>query len=1040
MSTTAPKNLKSMVRGPTINTKKAKDKPEGKEESKTDKTIVDSPHKSEVDSNERSSQSEKSEKADRIKAKIEVSVEKERGDKSERTEREKGDKDDPKKKIKLRSHVTKATEATDSLEPLKTIPKDKKPLTRQRTSEKTPSAHVSTTLPSSIGKKTTTVKAQRPMPKDPEEVSRLFEQVLAALNSSEETKSDLRRMGLSAKWVFVQSNLHRLEDTSEKAVKVSSLAQELANSSKVTLETVKRVRSELNTLTNAFIDEFRSAGGVSNFVEILVHQSQSKHSVSNDIQIECLKALSHLIQANRGTLDTLLNQNLINKIALSLFSSSSAVKNSVFEIFLLLIQLRGEFHPYVVKGMDYFSYKIKEKMKYEYLVKILKYEEDMELKAIVVSFINSLIGEPEEPEERVLLRSPFLSLDLLGLFSQFKSSDLSSTHLLDGIKDFEEDLKQDEEELKDKLKEIDTQLGKLDLCDSNSLFQGLVQRLSKFPYLEQPFKEIIQAMLFMPVDRDLGLRHWLILAGVHEQLVAHKDELQFGSKATIIDLEQLLIAVEGQAKYFTEREKHLLKQAEQREKIEQLEKQVEEVQDLREKVKEVERKLALQEGLVTDKDMDAEAKLQVELKKVKRENKRYKSNQQKLTTNILELETKLNTVERDLTIVRSELEDTNNDIANKTKKFSKESAESLQKIQDLTQLLEGKEQEINTLKTKVVESGEAKIESIRKGLEEKNTESARRLEREFEDKRRALERKHAEDLRVKLTKATEEFEKEKVALISSSARSAGGSMVESTVAKYTQVIEKLTRDGATLKAELNELAGDKDRMEEDFKKKLKEQELKILSLGDEKQTLVERVAQLRDERKDIDRVVLDLKQRLSDADEEAKRRTARYKMKKEIASTQAKDLQRRLLTQLEDLKNEFSLEKSRLLKQIDAEQEAIEDERKQFLEQRQNSEASFRASMENMAQQLKNAVEELGILKAERIKIDEGWRKQILIVQVDKERTEKKLDELKTELDNKDDQKEKEIRQYREKNAEIGKEVQWVGHNPFGGVPSPVFP
>lgn len=44
------------------------------------------------------------------------------------------------------------------------------------------------------------------------------------------------------------------------------------------------------------------------------------------------------------------------------------MKNFVFEILVVLMNIKAESHHRVVSAYDYFSYKQKEKLKYEYLV------------------------------------------------------------------------------------------------------------------------------------------------------------------------------------------------------------------------------------------------------------------------------------------------------------------------------------------------------------------------------------------------------------------------------------------------------------------------------------------------------------------------------------------------------------------------------------------------------------------------------------------------------------------------------------------------
>jgi hypothetical protein len=55
------------------------------------------------------------------------------------------------------------------------------------------------------------------------------------------------------------------------------------------------------------------------------------------------------------------------------YSTSTQVKSNVFEFLAVLMTLKPEdAHPLVLSALDNFSYKIKERIKYEYVVNVLK--------------------------------------------------------------------------------------------------------------------------------------------------------------------------------------------------------------------------------------------------------------------------------------------------------------------------------------------------------------------------------------------------------------------------------------------------------------------------------------------------------------------------------------------------------------------------------------------------------------------------------------------------------------------------------------------
>lgn len=90
----------------------------------------------------------------------------------------------------------------------------------------------------------------------------------------------MRKMGVEAQWVFIQSNKARLEDAKNSSKSTpASFAKALADPATVTMDTMKKLKSEVNTATGSWLDEFRQEKGIVNLVEVLVHQSNNKHQV-----------------------------------------------------------------------------------------------------------------------------------------------------------------------------------------------------------------------------------------------------------------------------------------------------------------------------------------------------------------------------------------------------------------------------------------------------------------------------------------------------------------------------------------------------------------------------------------------------------------------------------------------------------------------------------------------------------------------------------------------------------------------------------------
>lgn len=73
-------------------------------------------------------------------------------------------------------------------------------------------------------------------------------------------------------------------------------------------------------------------------------------------------------------------------------------------------------------------------------------------------------------------------------------------------------------------------------------------------------------MLQLPTDQEKGLKQWLIIQGVHDQVVAQKDELSLGPKSKV-DLDHLMLIVADRANMGKEREAYFLEKAALKEQI-----------------------------------------------------------------------------------------------------------------------------------------------------------------------------------------------------------------------------------------------------------------------------------------------------------------------------------------------------------------------------------------------------------------------------------------------------------------------------------------
>lgn len=61
--------------------------------------------------------------------------------------------------------------------------------------------------------------------------------------------------------------------------------------------------------------------------------------------------------------------------------------------------------------------------------------------------------------------------------------------------------------------------------------------------LQLTLNSILRDLLVLPQDQSLGLKQWLVVQSVLDQIVSQKEEISFGNKATV-DTNKLMILVE----------------------------------------------------------------------------------------------------------------------------------------------------------------------------------------------------------------------------------------------------------------------------------------------------------------------------------------------------------------------------------------------------------------------------------------------------------------------------------------------------------------
>lgn len=238
--------------------------------------------------------------------------------------------------------------------------------------------------------------------------------------------------------------------------------------------------------------------------------------------------------------------------------------------------------------------------------------------------------------------------------------------------------------------------------------------------------------------------------------------------------------------------------------------------------------------------------------------------------------------------------------------------------------------------------------------------------------------------------------------------------MQETVDKYKALLEKNAQEVASVQQQLDAALQEKDALEIKVTKKVEELAQHEALLEEEKRNAKQRVDVLEDLAKDKEKVIADLKELISQAKEEANRkyvrrfaranfffRTQTYKMKKERRANQAKEVQKRLMQDLDEAKQQLVGEKSRLEKQLEEVQDGWEEDRRELFKQKEHLEQLFKSEKEQLLSQLRNLAEENNNNDAAK------WQSKIQVLELDKMTVERKLDQLKSQLETKDDEVEK---------------------------------
>jgi len=207
-----------------------------------------------------------------------------------------------------------------------------------------------------------------------------------------------------------------------------------------------------------------------------------------------------------------------------------------------------------LESLDHYAYKMKEKLRFQNIIDTLKHEKNDETKSSALTLINCTINTPQNLFDRIALRNEFYRLKIEDIIEAERSNDVLQAQ----INVFESDVNQDEEEYLVEVENENDTIGKISLEDPNSVYNGVMSRISAKNYLRKPFLNLLQKLLVLPTDKEDGYKKWLLVEKVAHQLSAKKEELNL-DKENRINVAELLIDMEAQAQYEKELQEKILK-------------------------------------------------------------------------------------------------------------------------------------------------------------------------------------------------------------------------------------------------------------------------------------------------------------------------------------------------------------------------------------------------------------------------------------------------------------------------------------------------
>lgn len=530
----------------------------------------------------------------------------------------------------------------------------------------------------------------------------------------------------------------------------------------ISIDVLKALRLALSTQPAVWYKSFKELKGDSLLLDQVVRLDSKRQLSADDLELqaELLRCLQQMLSPKPNLEEFVLKEENINRLILGIASPDARTRNITIETIAPIIIFTDDGHHKVLAAFNHYKFKKREARRLESVLDILRYEKNAEFITSPLLLLNSLINTPEDLDDRIEMRNELISLGFSEILEDLKKKFPQNNDIMTQLRTFSEDRDVDEEEFADRVAERGAK--PVNVKDARALITAMMEHVRDKPYLHGPFLETMKHLLTMPVDKARGLRLWFIMEKITQQLAALRDEVRI-TDDKVVDLEDLLAAVDDKDQLEALREKSFEQAQSQEMAIEELKKKVDEAEakvletqeDARKKLEAetAKAKAKFEESLETEIEnriSARETESQQREESLREELKQSKAKEKSLLLEVLQMQQARDEKEKEVEAKMAGIEarDTEHEaeLAAMHAKHEAEIDRLRTELNGLTSQLESKDQERAHEKNEAEEEKASALSALRAELSESHSEALAAANAELEAK--IAEAKQAADARA----------------------------------------------------------------------------------------------------------------------------------------------------------------------------------------------------------------------------------------------------------------------------------------------------